>query len=77
MNVPFTIPSNPDLEKAFIKEAEKLNMVSRGAWPRELDCLSCNVSTQCVDVLAICARQSYQLVVQALLVCWSVLNRQV
>mmetsp|Transcript_7771 Transcript_7771/g.20701 ORF Transcript_7771/g.20701 Transcript_7771/m.20701 type:complete len:405 (+) Transcript_7771:92-1306(+) len=27
MNVPFTIPSNPDLEKAFIKEAEKLNMV--------------------------------------------------
>eukprot|EP00199_Chlamydomonas_sp_CCMP681_P002303 CAMPEP_0119101184 /NCGR_PEP_ID=MMETSP1180-20130426/300_1 /TAXON_ID=3052 ORGANISM="Chlamydomonas cf sp, Strain CCMP681" /NCGR_SAMPLE_ID=MMETSP1180 /ASSEMBLY_ACC=CAM_ASM_000741 /LENGTH=410 /DNA_ID=CAMNT_0007085265 /DNA_START=76 /DNA_END=1308 /DNA_ORIENTATION=+ len=27
MNVPFTIPSNPDLEKAFIKEAEKLTMV--------------------------------------------------
>ncbi|KAF5830934.1 phosphoserine aminotransferase [Dunaliella salina] len=27
MNVPFTIPSNPELEKAFIKEAEKLNMV--------------------------------------------------
>lgn len=31
MNVPFTIPSNPDLEKAFIKEAEKLNMVRWGA----------------------------------------------
>jgi phosphoserine aminotransferase len=28
MNVPFTIPSSPDLEKAFIKEAEKLGMVS-------------------------------------------------
>lgn len=27
MNVPFTIPSSPDLEKAFIKEAEKLGMV--------------------------------------------------
>lgn len=30
MNVPFTIPSNPDLEKAFVKEAEKLNMVRLG-----------------------------------------------
>ena len=27
MNVPFTIPSSPDLEKAFIKEADKLGMV--------------------------------------------------
>jgi phosphoserine aminotransferase len=26
MNVPFTIPSKPDLEKVFIKEAEKLGM---------------------------------------------------
>jgi phosphoserine aminotransferase len=30
MNVPFTIPSNADLEKAFIKEAEKKNMVREG-----------------------------------------------
>ncbi len=28
MNVPFTIPSNPDLEKTFIKETEKAGMVS-------------------------------------------------
>lgn len=27
MNVPFTIPSNSDLEKAFVKEAEKLGLV--------------------------------------------------
>lgn len=27
MNVPFTIPSNPDLEKAFIKEADKAGML--------------------------------------------------
>ena len=27
MNVPFTIPSNPDLEKAFVKETEKLGLV--------------------------------------------------
>lgn len=27
MNVPFTIPSSADLEKAFIKEAEKAGMV--------------------------------------------------
>ncbi|MEW5301117.1 MAG: hypothetical protein WDW36_003996 [Sanguina aurantia] len=27
MNVPFTIPSNPDLEKAFIKETEKLGLI--------------------------------------------------
>lgn len=27
MNIPFTIPSNPDLEKAFISEAAKLGMV--------------------------------------------------
>ncbi|KXZ53964.1 hypothetical protein GPECTOR_6g883 [Gonium pectorale] len=27
MNVPFTIPSQPDLEKAFIKEAEKAGML--------------------------------------------------
>lgn len=27
MNVPFTIPSNPDLEKAFIKETEKRGML--------------------------------------------------
>ena len=27
MNIPFTIPSNPDLEKAFIAEATKLGMV--------------------------------------------------
>ena len=27
MNVPFTIPSNPDLEKTFIAEAAKLGMV--------------------------------------------------
>lgn len=28
MNVPFTIPSNPDLEKEFIAQAAKLGMVS-------------------------------------------------
>ncbi|PNH11062.1 Phosphoserine aminotransferase, chloroplastic [Tetrabaena socialis] len=27
MNVPFTIPSSPDLEKAFVKEAEKAGML--------------------------------------------------
>lgn len=27
MNVPFTIPSNPELEKAFVKETEKLGML--------------------------------------------------
>lgn len=27
MNVPFTIPSNPDLEKEFISQAAKLGMV--------------------------------------------------
>lgn len=27
MNVPFTIPKSADLEKAFLKEAEQLNMV--------------------------------------------------
>ncbi|GAX77549.1 hypothetical protein CEUSTIGMA_g4993.t1 [Chlamydomonas eustigma] len=27
MNVPFTIPSNPDMEKTFIKETEKLGML--------------------------------------------------
>jgi len=27
MNIPFTIPSKPDLEKVFIKEAEKLGMI--------------------------------------------------
>ena len=27
MNVPFTIPSNPDLEKAFTKETEKLGLL--------------------------------------------------
>jgi phosphoserine aminotransferase len=27
MNVPFTIPASADLEKAFIKEAEKEGMV--------------------------------------------------
>jgi phosphoserine aminotransferase len=27
MNVPFTIPSSADLEKAFVKEAEKAGMV--------------------------------------------------
>lgn len=30
MNVPFTIPTNPDLEKAFTKETEKLGLVSWG-----------------------------------------------
>lgn len=29
MNVPFTIPSNPDLEKTFVKETEKLGLVSK------------------------------------------------
>lgn len=27
MNVPFTIPSNPELEKSFVAEAAKLGMV--------------------------------------------------
>lgn len=27
MNIPFTIPSSPDLEKAFVSEASKQNMV--------------------------------------------------
>jgi phosphoserine aminotransferase len=27
MNIPFTIPSSPDLEKAFISEAAKLGLV--------------------------------------------------
>lgn len=28
MNIPFTIPSNPDLEKAFVSEASAAGMVS-------------------------------------------------
>ncbi len=32
MNVPFTIPSSADLEKAFIKEAEKAGMVRMTSW---------------------------------------------
>lgn len=31
MNVPFTIPSNPDLEKTFVSEAAKLGMVCTNA----------------------------------------------
>ena len=35
MNVPFTIPSNPDLEKEFIAQAAKLGMVGgTGGWGR-------------------------------------------
>ena len=33
MNVPFTIPSNPDLEKEFISQAAKHGMVSVPAAP--------------------------------------------
>ena len=39
MNVPFTIPSNPELEKAFVKETEKLGMVGS----QLLLLLSCDV----------------------------------
>ena len=45
MNVPFTIPSNPELEKAFVKETEKLGMVgfpnSSSYYPAALDPSEC------------------------------------
>lgn len=43
MNVPFTIPSNPDLEKTFVSEAAKQGMV-RG-WVLLLLCVSPPVTT--------------------------------
>lgn len=43
MNVPFTIPSNPDLEKEFIAQAAKLGMVSGWSGRGRHGCLGLKV----------------------------------
>jgi phosphoserine aminotransferase len=54
MNVPFTIPSNPDLEKAFVKETEKLGLVR---W----SCYHSPVQAADLIALYLCMVNFYQL----------------